>query len=194
MEDFLSANYWNNRYERDQTGWDLGEVSPAIQQYIDGGNIPKDSAVLIPGAGRAYEAKHMLANGYTNVHVIDFAPDLIAQLQEKLPNKTLKLHCIDFFEHEGQYDFIIEQTFFCAIHPDKRKDYAQKMKSLLKPTGKLVGLMFNRSFEDGPPFGGSTKEYKALFQKWFNKVEIASCMNSHPARQGSEVWITISNE
>ena len=194
MNDFLSANYWNERYQTNQTGWDLGGVSPAIQQYIDEGNIPKDSVVLIPGAGRAYEAKYMLDNGYTNIHVIDFAPELIAQLRVELPTTALQLHCVDFFEHEGQYDFIIEQTFFCAIDPIKRNDYAQKMKSLLTPTGKLVGLLFNRAFEGGPPFGGSANEYNALFQKWFNHVQISPCMNSHPARQGSEVWITVTND
>ena len=36
MSDFLSAEYWNNRYLNDQFGWDLGQVSPPIKEFIDG--------------------------------------------------------------------------------------------------------------------------------------------------------------
>ena len=35
MADFLSENYWNNRYLNQQIGWDLGEVSPPIKTYIN---------------------------------------------------------------------------------------------------------------------------------------------------------------
>ncbi|HXH19987.1 MAG TPA: hypothetical protein VNJ07_12995 [Chitinophagales bacterium] len=33
----------------------------------------------------------------------------------------------DFFKHQGRYDLIIEQTFFCAINPKPRpaKQYSR---------------------------------------------------------------------
>ena len=59
----------------------------------------------------------------------------------------------------------IEQTFFCAIDPQYRKDYVRQSNKLLKSKGKLVGLLFDFPIEQGPPFGGSISEYKALFIK-----------------------------
>jgi len=64
----------------------------------------------------------------------------------------------DFFAHEGRYDLILEQTFFCAIDPSLRISYAQNCASLLEDKGTLPGLLFNRIFDmPGPPFGGDER-------------------------------------
>ena len=31
----LNQSYWDNRYINHQTGWDLGEISPAIKKWFD---------------------------------------------------------------------------------------------------------------------------------------------------------------
>ena len=99
----------------------------------------------------------------------------------------------DFFAFQGNFDLIVEQTFFCALNPSLRKAYVEKMKSLLIPSGKLVGVMFNLPEKvDGPPFGGSIKEYHSLFSKHFNSISIEPCYNSIEPRQGNEVFIKIS--
>ena len=72
-----------------------------------------------------------------------------------------------FFEHKGNYDLIIEQTFFCALPPTMRQKYVWKMHQLLRDSGKIVGLLFNKIFESGPPFGGSKAEYVSLFKDAF---------------------------
>ena len=51
----LNADFWNNKYLNHTTGWDLGAVSPPLKAYIDSLDN-KDLAILIPGAGNAYEA------------------------------------------------------------------------------------------------------------------------------------------
>jgi orotidine-5'-phosphate decarboxylase len=60
----LTAEFWNEKYLNQQTGWDLGEVSPPIKTYIDQ-ITNKDLRILIPGAGHAYEANYLLENGFT---------------------------------------------------------------------------------------------------------------------------------
>ena len=94
----------------------------------------------------------------------------------------------DFFELKGSFDVVLEQTFFCAIDPELRNQYVDKMKELLTEKGQLLGVLFNRSFEGGPPFGGSIVEYQALFNANFN-ARFIPCDVSHPARQGSEVLL-----
>ena len=88
---------------------------------------------------------------------------------------------------------IIEQTLFCAITPSMRQKYVQKVHDLLENKGKLVGILFDCSFENGPPFGGTKEEYQLLFSKEFKHVEITTCYNSIAPRAGKEVFIKAKN-
>lgn len=185
----LDQAYWDAQYKAKATGWDLGTVSPPIQELID--TIEdKNSAILIPGGGNSYEAEYLLQQGFTNITVIDIAPTLIEVLQQKFVNQPhVKIILGDFFEHQGQYDWIIEQTFFCALPPTMRPKYVWKMHQLLAPKGKITGLLFNREFEEGPPFGGSKVEYINLFSGAFTILKIDVCSNSVAPRANSELFI-----
>jgi len=75
-----------------------------------------------------------------------------------IANTRIQVLLGDFFNHKGEYDLIIEQTFFCALPPTMRQKYVWKMHELLAKDGILAGLLFNRKFEVSPPFGGSQEE------------------------------------
>ena len=182
------------RWQNKQTGWDLGAISPPIQSFIDG-LADKNQRILIPGCGNAHEAVYLLEKGFTNITVVDIAPTLTEllthQLQRYVSAQKLTVICADFFELEGTYDLIIEQTFFCAIDTSLRARYAEQIKKLLTPKGRLVGLLFNRVFEGGPPFGGIVDEYEGYFKPLFAEVSIKPCTNSAQPRAGSEVWVEL---
>lgn len=184
----LDKTYWNNQYQANTTGWDLGMVSPPIQSYIDT-ITNKNAAILIPGCGNSYEAEYLLKQGFTNITVIDIAPTLVQQLQIKFAdNPNINSILGDFFEHVGVYDYIFEQTFFCALPPTLRQRYVWKMFHLLSNHGKLAGLLFNRTFSVSPPFGGNLTEYEQLFAKAFVFNSISLAGNSVPARANSELF------
>jgi len=188
----LDGNFWNEQYLSEKTGWDLGTVSPPLKRYIDGLS-DKNISILIPGCGNTYEAEYLLQKGFTNITVIDIAPALVEKLQKKFENNTnIKIILGDFFQHEGQYDLILEQTFFCAIHPSLRKQYAEKMQQLLKPGGILSGVLFDKEFDfEGPPFGGCKCQYEPLFEKAFELKHFETCYNSAKPRAGSELFIEL---
>ena len=189
----LDKVYWENRYLQKDTGWDLGQVSPPIKAYIDQLDNTEIN-ILIPGCGNAYEANYLLEKGFSNITLIDLSPTLIEQLKSNLninQSQNINIVCGDFFALKGKFDLIIEQTFFCALHPSQRKDYCKKMSELLAPTGKLVGLLFNRNFENSPPFGGSKVEYEELFSTCFQIQKMETCYNSVLPRQGSELFLVL---
>ena len=190
--DVLDGNYWSNRYDAGTSVWDLGEVSPPLKNYIDQ-LTDKNIRILIPGCGNTYEADYLLKKEFTDVTVIDIAPTLVLQLKEKFKdNPHIKIILGDFFEHKGAYDLILEQTFFCAIDPVLRKNYVAKMPQLLTPNGKLVGVLFNRQFEEqGPPFGGTKNEYEPMFAKYFVFKTFDSCYNSFSKRKDAELFINL---
>lgn len=189
---FLDGNYWSNRYEDGTSFWDLGEVSPPLKNYIDQ-LTDKNLRILIPGCGNTYEADYLLKIKFTDITVIDIAPALTAQLKEKYNgNAAIKIISGDFFKQQGQYDLILEQTFFCAIDPSLRNDYVAKIHELLAPNGKLVGVLFNRRFEEqGPPFGGTKNEYESLFAEEFFLKTFEPCYNSFIKRKDSELFINL---
>ncbi|MEI6489776.1 MAG: methyltransferase domain-containing protein [Bacteroidota bacterium] len=191
----LDGDYWDNQYKANTTGWDMGTVSPPLKNYIDQ-LTDKDIRILIPGCGNTYEAEYLLEQGFTNVTVIDIAPTLVDKLKQKFKNNSsIKIILIDFFKHQGQYDLILEQTFFCALNPELRKDYVDKMYTLLSSSGKLVGLLFGVEFEKaGPPFGGNKNNYEILFQPLFRFITFETCINSHPKRANSELFIILKKK
>lgn len=188
----LNANFWDNRYKENTTGWDLGQVSPPLKAYIDQLD-DKNSSILIPGCGNCYEAEYLIQKGFSSITLIDLSPTLMEQLRERFRNNVgVKIITGDFFNHSGKYDLIFEQTFFCAINPALRKQYVSKMAELLNQSGRLVGLLFSREFEnDGPPFGGSEKEYRILFESHFNDITFEHCYNSFPARMDTELFVNL---
>ena len=186
----LDQDFWSEKYQSNQTGWDIGGISTPIKEYIDQLE-DKHLTILIPGAGNAYEAAYLFEQGFTNVSIVDIAKEPLDNFRKSVPdfpeNKILQE---DFFSHEGSYDLIIEQTFFCALDPSLRVNYIDKMKALLKPKGKLVGLLFDfRLSDEGPPFGGDADAYSLAFQKRFNLKTLAPCYNSIKPRDGKELFI-----
>src|SRR5579872_327950 len=137
----LTKDWWNKRYLDKDTGWDIGYISTPLKEYIDQLN-DKSIKILIPGCGNAYEAEYLFMQGFTNVFVIDLSPAALQNFSKRVPAFPQDhLICEDFFKHKGAYDLIIEQTFFCALHPSLRTAYALQMHVLLKPNGWLTGLL-----------------------------------------------------
>jgi SAM-dependent methyltransferase len=192
MINILGEDYWTSRYQHNSIAWDVGEITKPIKQYLD--QIDNNwLKILVPGAGNGYEVQYALKKGFLNTNILDIS---ILPLENfRLANPGFpesQIHHENFFEHEGNYDLIIEQTFFCALNPNLRKEYVRKMYSLLNPGGKLVGILFNRQFEkEGPPFGGNMIEYQSLFENEFKILTLEKCNNSIRPRQGQEIFFIL---
>ena len=189
MKKQLNKDYWESRYETNETGWDVGQITTPLKEYID--QIEdKNLKILIPGAGNGYELDYFLSKGFKNVFVVDFAETPLQNIKKRIPefpeNQLLKS---DFFELDGTYDLIMEQTFFCALAPELRQKYVSKMHSLLSENGKLFGLLFNFPLtEEGPPFGGSKEEYLNLFSEKFHIKTLETAYNSIQPRTERELF------
>lgn len=184
----LGKEFWESQYTSGYTGWDLGMVSPPLKAFIDQLE-DKSIRILIPGCGNAHEAGYLSELGFTNITIVDIAPTA-AERARKMLGEKVKVIEGNFFDLEGKYDLILEQTFFCALDPVLRKAYVDKMHDLLADGGKISGVMFNKAFDkQGPPFGGTSEEYRELFTDKFIIKTLAPCYNSVQPRAGTEVFI-----
>lgn len=186
----LSESFWENKYKTNKIGWDLGEVSPPLKAYFDQ-LTDKELKILIPGGGNSYEAEYLFNNGFKNVYVVDLAKSALENIKKRVPNfPEAQLIHANFFDLDVTFDLVIEQTFFCAINPELRSKYAEKMSNILNKKGKLVGLLFDAKLnEDHPPFGGNKEEYVTYFKPYFNSLKMEKCYNSYPNRQGMELFV-----
>lgn len=185
----LNKEFWEERYQNKNTGWNIGKISTPLKNYVDSIR-DKSCNILIPGCGYGHEAVYLFNNGFKNISVIDLSPTAIKKLHQKVPNfPKQNLFVSNFFDHNRKYDLIIEQTFFCAIDPKMRKNYVNHSYQLLNKNGKIAGLLFNKDFGNNyPPFGGSIKEYQDLFSKKFSINYLKTAKDSIEARKGVELF------
>jgi len=191
----FNQDFWEDKYKQSNTHWDIGTASTPLKNYIDQLNN-RNLNILIPGAGNAHEAEYLHRQGFKNVFVLDIAKQPLANFKKRVPSFSDD-HLIqaDFFEHHQLYDLIIEQTFFCALDPNLRPKYAEKMSQLLHSKGKLVGLLFEFELtNEGPPFGGSYLEYQNLFSKYFKIKTLELANNSIKPRAGRELFVIFESQ
>lgn len=188
MQSF-NAHYWNERYLKDETGWDLGKISTPLKCYIDQLKN-KNLKILIPGAGNSYEAAYLWNQNFKNIYIIDLAAKPLVEFKKRtLDFPVEQIIMGNFFDLDETFDLILEQTFFCALLPSLRTAYANKCKSLLNESGKITGVLFDFELtEQGPPFGGSETEYRKLFNTYFNIKTLERCYNSEPSRRNKELF------
>lgn len=187
------SNYWTNRYKQQQTGWDIGSPSTPLVEYfnqVDNHNLE----ILIPGCGNAYEAAHLFLQGFKYIDLLDISSLPLQNFANKYPSfPSEQLINDNFFKHQGQYDIIVEQTFFCSFEPnlENRHLYGERMNRLLKRDGKLIGVFFEHPPSRphvNRPFGASFEEYVSYFESYLDVVAFAPCYNSIPPRMGREFF------
>nr|BAL57306.1 thiopurine S-methyltransferase [uncultured Bacteroidetes bacterium] len=192
--------FWEARYQRGETGWDLGGPTPVLVELLRRGAFPVEppAGVLVPGCGYGHDVLALAQAGYSVV-AVDFAREPLAALAKRLPpTARVKLLQRDFFSltpaEVGPVAALWEYTCYCAIDPTQRESYFCKAAAILPPGGWLVGLFFplamGPGYAGGPPFLVELKEVVQLAAKaGFSLQHQEIPTTSHPARQGREALL-----
>ncbi|MEB8347469.1 methyltransferase domain-containing protein [Flavobacteriaceae bacterium KMM 6898] len=186
----LTKDFWEEKYKNGDLKWDIGYISTPLKTYIDQLK-DKEIRILVPGAGHGHEVAYLHQLGFKNVYVVDLAEQPLKRIETVCPDFPKdRLKQADFFELSyPDFDLVLEQTFFCALRPELRTAYVQKMSALLRPGGKIVGLFFDFPLtKAGPPFGGSKKEYETLFKHSFRIKVLERAYNSIQPRKDKELF------
>ncbi len=185
---------WQKHYDDNDLAWDLGEVSPPFVRLWED-KVLKAGTLIIPGCGQGHEVVYFAERGF-RVTGIDFSSGAVDLLARSLKNKNLNADVLhrDFFEldetHNRAYDALLEQTFFCAIHPDQREAYVETVSRILKPGGTLAGLFYETGEEGGPPFNTTGEDIRSYFGKEFDIERLEKCAFSIERRRDKE-WLAV---
>ena len=143
----------------------------------------------------ALDNETLAENGFDGT-AIDFSSGPVTYLKNALKKRNLEGRILhqDFFSldesHEGVYDLVLEQTFFCAISPKQRRDYVLNVSRILKPGGMLVGLFYHTDKQGGPPYNTTREDIETHFSEKFKIQELYKSTLSSEQRKGKE-WLGI---
>ena len=161
----LSASGWQRRYDNQQTGWDRGEPSPALLEWLESGELCA-GRVLVPGCGRGHEVIELVRRGF-DVTAIDFAKSATQTLAKRLIEQDLVADVLResvlHYAADEPFDAIYEQTCLCAIDPKHWSAYERRLHSWLKRDGRLLALFMQTDASDGPPFHCDLDAMRSLF-------------------------------
>ncbi|KAG0305969.1 hypothetical protein BGZ98_003196 [Dissophora globulifera] len=195
-------NGWNELWKRDIHPWDQPASSPALVEVIEqkpiAAQIPKSGNVLVPGCGRGVDVFY-LGNEHRKAYGLDISPIVIQQCKDIRAEKGIsesqaEFLLGDFFKFqipEGGFQLVYDYTFFCAIQPELRPQWGNRMAELIPKDGVLITLMFPLdNSSTGPPFSVSVEAYHQVLDSNFECLLVDNC-TSVKAREGKEkigVW------
>ena len=200
MSDFnvSSSDFWEECYQENNIGWDLGAPTPIFMDWCDGLQTSKN--ICIPGSGNGYDPLYFASKGH-DVTAIDFAQSPISRLIRESKNRGLDITALkkDIFNLEeslyNKFDYVVEYTCYCAISPSMRIKYIEVVHNLLKKGGELVAIFLpiNKDLsEGGPPFGIDLEDTLELFDQKFSLIESIQHPLSIKPRFGNEQFVRLS--
>jgi hypothetical protein len=187
---------WQEAWREGRIPWDAGEAAPSLVELVEGGELPAGRA-LVPGAGSGYD---VLALAAAERHVVgldlaDGARERFEALrqQQGVPKEWAEVVVADFFDWQPDepFDVIWDYTFLCAIEPEMRQRWAERVDELLAPGGELVTLIFpivDKDPTDGPPYPMSSELVRDLLEPGFEAFHLEPAAHSHEGREGME-WL-----
>jgi SAM-dependent methyltransferase len=186
-QDASEPEFWEKRFRENFTPWDAGRVPSALERFLL--TEPRGRRVLIPGCGSGYEVRAFAEAGH-DVLAVDFAPAAVERAQAILGPFADRVRLADFFEGDlgAPYDLVYERAFLCSLPRPLRPRYAQRVRELLGPRGRIAGFFFFEDGERGPPFGLKSGELEALLSLSFEEIEDKAVDDSIPIFAGKERW------
>ncbi len=170
MKNVNDPDFWEDIYKKNDIGWDLNGITPTFEKLA---NKLKPGKVIILGCGRGHDAIIFSKLNF-EVTAVDFAPSAINYLKKLCKRNNVKVNVIknDIFSlskcYDNYFDYVIEQTCFCAIDPKRREEYERLVYHILNSNGYLIGLWYpldKAIIDGGPPWGISISDLKNTFEK-----------------------------
>jgi phytoene dehydrogenase-like protein len=186
---------WQDAWRERRTPWDAGASPPVLARLVHAGTLP-DGLAVVPGCGAGYDVLSLASASrpVIGIDVAEGAGDRFEALrtERKIPADWARIHIGDFFAFDpGEpVQLVWDYTFFCALDPEVRPRWGERIDALLGDEGELVTLMFpTASFgsPSGPPYTVDVDMYQGALGRGFTPTLVEHVEESHPGRQGLEV-------
>lgn len=173
----FSPNFWQEKFETRQTGWDRGQASPQLMQWLADGllNTQQTPRIAVPGCGKGWEVAALSEAGF-DVTGLDYTPAAVTEARQRLQAAGLAAQIVQadvlVYTPEQPFDAVYEQTCLCALTPDSWVAYSQQLARWIRPGGRLYALFMQvqrpgsaQGLVEGPPFHCDINAMHALFDQ-----------------------------
>jgi SAM-dependent methyltransferase len=168
--------FWQDRFDRDQTPWDRGAPGPRLVAWMDDGTLSAASLggrIAVPGCGSGHDVLALALRGF-DVVGIDYADAACVRTRARLAAAGVAAEVVQAdvlaWQPDAPLAAVYEQTCLCALHPDHWSRYAQAIHGWLRPGGRLFLLAMQcerpsaaDGFVEGPPYHVPVNALRALF-------------------------------
>ncbi len=188
-----SASFWDEQYRNNKAGWDMRTSTPVFEDLLNEQRFLKPGRILITGCGKGYDAILAAKKGY-DVYAVDFSVEAIKFAKALADQENVRVNFIqeDIFKldliYKNYFDYVYDYVTYCAVLPERRKEFAEKTARFLKPGGKLVALLFPvEERKGGPPYAVDVMEFYELVSPYLDLKFSSKRINSIKPRMGREV-------
>jgi len=188
--------FWERMFQAGVMPWDIGKAAPPLETFLKSPYAVCPGSIAVLGCGSGHDCM-LFARHNFQVTGVDFAPTAIQITHRRfldagMSGKTgflLERDLFSLHDYNSYFNYALEHAFFNSIDRSRRRTYAQKVRDLLKPGGKLIGLWWIDDAPGGPPFGIAKDELFRLFEPFFTLDPVVfTPTNSAPGRQGKELF------
>ena len=167
------SQFWQERFEKNEIGWDRGAPSPQLIGWIESGAL-QPCRIAVPGCGTGWEVVELARRGFEVVG-IDYTAAAVERTRALLDAQGLTAEVLQadvlHYQPASLFDAVYEQTCLCAIHPEHWLEYAQQLQKWLKPGASLWVLYLQmirpaaseEGVIHGPPYHCDINGMRALF-------------------------------
>ncbi|CAM2909502.1 thiopurine S-methyltransferase [Vibrio diazotrophicus] len=207
--------FWHSKWASNQIGFHLDDVNPLLIEHWHRTEPKREDKIFVPLCGKS-EDLVWLATKHNQVHGVElssiavrsffaehFYTPLVIQLNahhELYQFDELSIYTGDYFTAPVEtYDIVYDRAALVALPEDMRKEYVERLKSLLNPGGRilLVTLDYEQHEMAGPPFSVPQEEIEQLFAEFsVERLHQDSANPQHPKRAkkglsrfAEEVWL-----
>ena len=183
--------FWEESYINGKTGWDMKSATPAFVDLLNHNLLKDKKSMLIPGCGYGYDAIAAAKFRY-DVTANDISETAIKFASELAVKENVKINFLaeDFFllKDDLSFDIVYDYVTYCAIDPQRRKEYAKKVASLLRQNGLFVIILFPIENKiGGPPFAVDVNEAEKSFGEKLELIFSTDEINTIKPRKGREL-------
>ncbi|MCW9046911.1 MAG: thiopurine S-methyltransferase [Gammaproteobacteria bacterium] len=184
----MEIEFWQQRWELDQTAFHLPTVNPHLISFLEKFNISPSSQIFIPLCGKSLDITWLASHNYSvigiecsNKAIVNFFQEQNIESETRNDSKfishqakNIQLLQGDFFDLDKtllkDVSLLYDRASLIALPSDKRKQYVNLLNRILPAISQilLITLEYDQNIMSGPPFSVSNNEVKALYQDKYN--------------------------
>lgn len=198
----MDADFWLTRWREGRTGFHRDAPMPLLDKHWPALEVPADSRVLVPLAGKSLDMVWLAAQGH-RVLGVELSPLAVEQfltdnqLDAQTHDTPMGRHYVtdrieiiqgDVFALDdatlAACNAIYDRAAVIALPPAMRQRYAQQVYARLPADcrGLMITLDYPQTEMNGPPFSVDTHEVHALLDEYcdIEQLERRDILASQP--------------